>query len=205
MSDDDDKPIEDREFTRAGLLRFSFGRLKKAAATGAGMALDRYADRLAPHVIRPPGAITEFEFLIACTRCGECSKACPANAILTLDHRAGAASGTPFLDPHKYRPCIACKDTPCITACDDEALMPLAIEDAAMGTAKIDRSTCKPWSDKGECTRCIGACPFPGDAILADEDGKPFIDPRHCIGCGLCVRACPTRPRSVKIKPSPRF
>ena len=126
-------------------------------------------------------------------------------AILTLDGAAGVAAGTPYLDVNQHKPCVACKDTPCMHGCPTGALRLVDIADSVMGAAEIDRDMCRPWSGSGSCSRCIGACPFPGDAILADERGRPYVDPRHCIGCGICRAACPTLPRSIRIRPPSRF
>lgn len=49
--------------------------------------------------LRPPGAIDEAAFLLACTRCGDCAKACPTGVIKFLDASSGAAVGTPYIDP----------------------------------------------------------------------------------------------------------
>ena len=37
---------------------------------------------------------------------------------------------------------------------------------------------------------CILACPT-GAAHRKTEGGPVFIDSEHCIGCGMCVQACP--------------
>jgi RnfABCDGE-type electron transport complex B subunit len=36
---------------------------------------------------------------------------------------------------------------------------------------------------------CFTACKF--DAIVMTEKGIPEIDPKKCVGCGMCVKACP--------------
>jgi electron transport complex protein RnfB len=38
---------------------------------------------------------------------------------------------------------------------------------------------------------CVAVCPF--DAIHMGEDGIPFVDPKKCTACGLCVKACPKK------------
>ncbi len=206
MSDDERRPPgdDDTSLNKRDLLRFGARRVQQGAAYAAAFAAEQMADRFTPRVQRPPGALAELDFLLACTRCGDCVDACPPGAIRILDHRAGAAASTPYLDVNRWRPCVVCDDPPCITACADGALVPIAMADAVMGTANIDRQTCRAWNGRA-CRACVDACPYPGDAILRDEEGRVFIDPRHCIGCGRCRPACPTNPRSITVDPPPRF
>lgn len=37
--------------------------------------------------------------------------------------------------------------------------------------------------------RCVEACPK--QAMVRDEDGVVYVDETLCVGCGLCVKACP--------------
>ncbi len=47
------------------------------------------------------------------------------------------------------------------------------------------------------CTICAEACKE--DAIQSDPDtGKPIYDPKKCIYCGDCIRACPTESWKAK-------
>ncbi len=67
---------------------------------------------------RPPGAApSETEFRALCTGCDACMVACPVNVIMVEDME----SRYPLIFPEKD-PCIACEDTPCITACETGAL-----------------------------------------------------------------------------------
>lgn len=195
---------DDRRYSKRDLLGASLKKLGEVGATATEFAVDRFADRFTPRVCRPPGAVGEVEFLVACTRCDACIKACPPGAILKLSNQAGLASGTPFLDANKYRPCVACEDTPCIKACPTGALLPTPIEQAVIGSAHLMRERCDAWQGE-ECALCVKACPYPDDAIITDEQGRPYIDPRSCIGCGRCVAACPTKPKAIRIDPPPRF
>lgn len=60
--------------------------------------------------------------------------------------------------------------------------------------AVVDYSTCKPKKCSYEC---INVCPVnrSGKAVAIDADrqarGQPTIFEDTCIGCGLCVKACP--------------
>ncbi|MFN4046181.1 MAG: 4Fe-4S binding protein, partial [Acidilobaceae archaeon] len=60
--------------------------------------------------------------------------------------------------------------------------------------AVIDYGACKPKKCSYEC---INVCPVNrgGKALAIDADraarGQPVIYEDTCIGCGLCVKACP--------------
>jgi MauM/NapG family ferredoxin protein len=196
--------MTDDAYSKRELLRLGARRAGEAGAFAIDLAFESVVDRFTPHVQRPPGALGEVSFLLACTRCGECAKACPPGAIQVLDDTAGISAGTPFLDVNRHKPCVACSHMPCIPACADGALIPMALADVVMGTASIDRETCLAWND-GNCSRCIDACPVADTAMLQDEEGRVYIDPRNCIGCGMCRAVCPTDPKSITVRPPPRF
>jgi MauM/NapG family ferredoxin protein len=197
-SDRDDPVVSKRMLLSAGVDRF-----KKASAWAAGMVIDRMVDRFTPHVQRPPGAVGEMEFLLACTRCGDCVRACPVGAIVVLGDRAGLSAGTPYLDVNEHRPCVACADVPCSRSCSAGALLPVQVPEIVLGTAHLERESCLAWNGT-PCDRCHVACPVRDDAVVIAPDGRVYIDPRACIGCGLCRAACPTSPKSVEIEPPPR-
>lgn len=186
--------------SRKEVLKQGMDRMLQSGAAVAGLALDEAAGRFLPRVQRPPGALPAMEFLLACTRCDACIRACPPGAILKLGDGAGIAAGTPFLSVVDHKPCTACEDIPCVYACPTGALQVLPIEDAWMGTAVLDRDTCRAWNDE-YCISCLRICPVGEAAILADDEGRVYIDARGCIGCGLCVVVCPTRPKSIDVEP----
>lgn len=154
--------------------------------------------RLLP--LRPPGNMQEYILREACTRCGKCVEACPAHAIFPLGEDWGESGrGTPAIDPRKA-PCVACDGFACTQVCPSGALQPLYnINEIKMGTAAVERSRCVTYAGQA-CDACVRICPVPG-ALRLDADAHPLVDENTCIGCGLCVRECPTDPGALAIIP----
>jgi len=147
--------------------------------------------------LRPPGAIDEAAFLFSCTRCGDCVTACPVKAIKLLPPNAGAAVGTPYINPLEQA-CDLCGK--CMPVCGPKALLTIADpRQVRMGTAIIDPAHC--WAHKGSiCDICYQRCPYPDEAIRI-VGGKPEILTAACTGCGLCAYACVSTPASIRIEP----
>lgn len=173
----------------------------------------------APKLLRPPGALDEFAFLTACTRCDLCMLACPQGSIVTASPGAGLAMGTPYISP-RAMPCFLCEDLPCIGACPDGALIwPRRMTEGAetdgpravrMGVAVLDESLCMtfPQEDRPAlaCQICLDRCPYPEEAIrmVTPEEGgipHPEVIEDSCTGCGLCVFGCATHEAAIDIKP----
>ncbi len=188
----------------------------------AGFVANRIEDAvtgLGPKLLRPPGALDELEFLTKCTRCDKCMKACPENAILLAAPSAGLAIKTPYIDPRSV-PCFLCTTLPCVTACEDAALLWPRVRLAdgrewegpkatRMGTARVKQSQCVTWEtpdrDARECRICVDRCPYPEEAIriVPPAEGKtighPEVSADVCTGCGLCVFACPAEPAAIVV------
>ena len=172
-----------------------------------------------PRLLRPPGALDEFAFLTACTRCDKCLPACPQDAIQKAPGSARFAVGTPFISP-RAMPCFLCTELPCIPACPEGALVwprvsikgvettgPRAVR---MGVAVVDANTCLTWAKNDRttqaCRTCVDRCPYPGEAIRLGEEVEgshphPLVDPVICTGCGLCEFGCPTIKASIVVRP----
>jgi MauM/NapG family ferredoxin protein len=184
-------------------------------------SLEEAVTGLGPKLLRPPGALDEFEFLTKCTRCDKCMRACPENAILVAPPSTGLALKTPYLDPRSV-PCFLCTTLPCITACEDGALVwpsrtqadgtvvegPKAVR---MGLARVNQTRCVTWEtvnrEARACRICVDRCPYPGEALRLVEPregagiGHPVVDSDACTGCGICVFACPAEPAAIVVEP----
>ncbi len=140
--------------------------------------------------LRPPGAPRDDEaFVAACIGCGLCGEVCPPRCIQFHRRDGGARVNTPYIDPGQ-RACTLCGK--CMEACPTDALTRVSPADAAMGLARIDRTACYPWVDRGICGACVTVCPLGGRAIGFDFANiyRPVIR-KGCVGCGLCVEVCP--------------
>jgi NAD-dependent dihydropyrimidine dehydrogenase PreA subunit len=148
-------------------------------------------------------------------------KVCPENAIFRAGPNAGLALGTPYIEPRSV-PCFLCTTLPCITACEDEALIwprlvkadgtpsegPQAVR---MGLARVKPDQCVTWDtldrEARACRICVDRCPYPEQALRIAEPtggdlvGHPVVDADFCTGCGICVFSCPAEPVAIVVDP----
>jgi len=172
-----------------------------------------------PKSLRPPGALDEFDFLVACTRCDKCIRACPQSSIYRAGAQAILAAGTPVIEP-RTMPCFLCSDLPCVTACPEGALVwprrtvhgqhlegPAAVR---MGIAQVKSGRCLTYAREGHpaeaCRTCVDRCPYPEVAIRMGEPGPdgvahPQVLEAFCTGCGLCSFGCPTPEPAIVVLP----
>ncbi|MCL0045033.1 hypothetical protein M1N16_02255 [Nitrospinaceae bacterium] len=203
VEDDDVDP----EYDRRGLIKQGVHFFAKPAVATVQNKIEKInetVDKFTKRVplLRPPGAITERQFLQDCTRCDKCIHACPKDAIVKAPKKFGfLVMGTPYIDPMKT-PCVMCDDLPCISACPDSALLPVdSPGEVNMGYAILDKKKCQAYGDTF-CQQCIIDCPIPG-AITQNKDQQPEFHKKICTGCGVCVRSCSTVniPVAIKVKP----
>jgi len=202
--------VNRREFFLRGIHKLTDAALESAAEK---------ARENARRWIRPPYAIDELDFLLACTRCDKCIEACPHQVIFPLTARLGfQVAETPALDLLN-KGCHLCEDWPCVTACEPGALLrespqqpddeevtaeqeenteevPAPIPLPKLANASVDTVHCLPYNGP-ECGACKGVCPVP--QAMAWEREKPQIDPDLCVGCGLCREACIFEPKAITL------
>lgn len=184
--------MSDATDRRAFFLR-GFARAVERAADLVGRRLVRGAH------VRPPGALPEAGLIAACTRCGDCARACPVHAISLLPPDAGLAAGTPVLHPETTA-CIMCADMPCAAACPTDALdVPQdGWSSVRLAFARIDAERCIAHRDV-TCGVCARVCPVGSEALALDARGRPVLGDA-CTGCGACVTACVTAPSSILLE-----
>ena len=182
--------------------RAFFKTVTNKAVKTAVVKAEENANKQAARWIRPPYALAEIDFLLACTRCDSCVEACPHKVIFKLSARLGVlVVNTPALDLLN-KGCQLCEGWPCVNACESDALkIPEPEGDNApalprIAKAEINTETCLPYLGP-ECGACEYACPVPG--ALKWQMTRPAIDPELCVGCGLCREACIVSPSAVLV------
>ncbi len=139
-------------------------------------------------LLRPPGALSENEFLSKCIRCTRCQDVCESGAIQLFDFYSGKWSGTPYIIP-KSTACNLCLE--CGSACPTGALQ--IVDDMTavhMGIAEVNKDLCVSYNNTGICGACYTICPLKGKAISQGLRNQPAVHTDHCVGCGLCEEVC---------------
>ncbi|MDV7338290.1 ferredoxin-type protein NapG [Terasakiella sp. A23] len=168
--------------------------------------------KLPVDAIRPPGAISEKDFLAACVRCGLCVRDCPYDTLDLADMGSQSVAGTPYFEARKI-PCEMCEDIPCVVACPTGALDKSLtnIDDARMGVAVlVDHENCLNFNGL-RCDVCYRVCPIIDEAITLERSanertGKhaifiPTVHADKCTGCGKCEQACVLPDTAIRVLP----
>ncbi len=188
--------INRRQMISAGLIGLTIPVLSRTSAVSKTRE---------DYLIRPPGALSEIDFLASCVRCGECMKVCINTALQPLFFEKGLEGMfTPKLVPRLGYCEFNC--TLCSQVCPTGALEKLNRKqkhDFIMGKAYFDTNKCLVYAQKKSCMVCEEHCPTHDKAIKFNEiktmdfQGRliilkqPYVKEELCIGCGICEHICP--------------
>ena len=147
------------------------------------------ASNWSPHLMRPPGALSEKDFLKRCIKCGQCMRICPTNVIHPSTLEAGIEGfWSPVLNFRigtsgcQYN-CVACGHV-----CPTAAIRPMILEEKQgrgefaakgpirVGSAFVDRGRCLPWAMDRPCIVCQENCPVSPKAIFTREVYRTIRD-----------------------------
>lgn len=189
-----------------------------ALATGGVFVAEQSANAKTLPRLRPPGVLSEEDFLAKCSRCGLCVHDCPFDTLKLAQFKDGGIGiGTPFFEPRDI-PCYMCTDIPCVKACPTGALNEqsvssegkLDINKARMGVAVVDEKNCVAYFGV-QCDACYRACPLIDKALKIeykhnDRTGKhamllPVVENDICTGCGKCEKSCITKKAAITVVP----
>lgn len=151
--------------------------------------------------LRPPGALSEKDYLSSCIKCGQCVQVCPVNAVKLDDLHNGFGLGTAYIDAREQACDFSCDGLQCVLACPTGSLTHNLdyAKDTRMGFAALDKpKLCLAVAGKG----------FRGQARGPDFNGllryeeidrwNPIALKDHPYDveiCDLCVQACPIEQR----------
>lgn len=172
-----------------------------ALITGGWYSLKNLIPSRAKQPFRPPGAISENQFLEKCIRCRRCGQVCPNETIKYFDNFDLIYSGTPYMIPRE-KGCILCMK--CNNSCPSGALKAVPDDSDAIlkqikiGIAVVDKNICNSFNGY-VCGVCVHACPYDGIAIWADTWEQPVVVEDKCVGCGLCEQSCIHYPQAIRL------
>ena len=140
------------------------------------------------NVVRLPWLKADLEFTEQCTRCGDCTTACPEQIIIVGD------GGFPEID-FSVSECNFCKE--CVNHCKED-LFDLNQAQAWANKAVVSDSCLN--IESVYCRSCAESCE--SEALAFNFINTTFVSPDvvldDCNGCGACVSSCPVKAITVR-------
>lgn len=159
---------------------------------GAGVVISPYALQ-AQMKLRPPGAVSEKEFLALCIKCGQCLQVCPYHSIKLADMVKGHGMGTPYIDARE-RGCYACSAVPCVLACPSGALDHACEkpQDIKMGIAVLEfPNKCIAMTNQIVTKEQIQRIHTHPNTRQLEQDILDKLDKFEDKPCTICADMCP--------------
>lgn len=146
----------------------------------------------------PPGSLSVKHYTQHCTACQLCVSACPTRVLQPTLAGFGLTGilqpGMDYETGYCLNTCTICQQI-CPTGAIVQESAPLRGQ-IQIGTSKLIRNLCLPYSERKPCSICADHCPT--GAItpkpFLGELQIPVIAEKRCIGCGHCEYLCPVRP-----------
>lgn len=148
--------------------------------------------------LRPPGAVSEKEFVQRCIKCNKCAQVCPYGSIKMAHLNWGSRFGTPMIFAREV-PCYLCMKCPPVCPSGALDVNLTEKEKVKMGVAVIDTEKCLPYQGI-ICRACFERCPIYREAITMKDELYPQLHPEKCTGCGICENVCPAEDVAITIK-----
>lgn len=143
--------------------------------------------------LRPPGAVSEDDFLALCIKCGQCLQVCPYHSIKLADFAKGYGMGTPYIEA-RQRGCYLCGALPCVLACPSGALEHNTEkpEDVKMGIAVlINPDSCLAITKQPVPKKHIDRIYGHPHTREVEEDVLKKLEKYEGKACSICADLCP--------------
>lgn len=168
---------------------FVMGACALAAGAAVGGVACAFSSGSANDALRPPGSVSEKDFMALCIRCERCISVCPEDVLEPIGIEGGWKVRTPRLSflEGSCTFCDLCREV-CPTAAVRK-VDPYRPDLGRIGVAVVWEDRCLAYTQAGSCGICVDACPY--HAMSFDDERHPVVDDSLCNGCGECERICP--------------